>query len=65
MTIQQKTFGIRNRITDRFGKPLDRLWLGGVVAVNALAWAILGAQYIATFLVGSFFFFTLCFRAQI
>ena len=59
------TSGVHNRLVARFSKPLDRLWLGGVLAVNALVWAFLGAQYIATFLVGYFFVFVLCFRARI
>jgi len=62
---ETKTPRAHNRLADRFSKPIDRLWLGGVLAVNALVWAILGAQYIATFLVGYLFVFVLCFRARI
>lgn len=65
MTAKAKTSGNHNRLAARFSKPLDRIWLGGILAVNALVWAILGAQYIATFLVGYFFVFVLCFRARI
>lgn len=65
MMTEAKTIDGRNRLADRFDKPLDRLWLGGIVAVNTLVWAFLGAQYIATFLVGYFFVFALRFRARI
>lgn len=65
MTVETKTSGIHNWLAERLSKPLDRLWLGGVVAVNVLVWAFLGAQYIATFLIGYFFVFALCFRAPI
>lgn len=65
MTVKTKATAFHGRLTERFGKPLDRLWLGGALAVNALVWAFLGHQYIATFLVSYFFVFALCFRAQI
>ena len=62
---QTNTPESRNWLAGRLSKRIDRFWLSGVVAVNVLAWVLLGVQYIATFLIGYFFVFTLCFRTQI
>jgi len=62
---ETKTSAGSDRIADRFGKPLDRLWLGGIVTVNALAWAVFGMQYIGLALIAYCFVFVLVLRRRI
>ncbi|MDD9858361.1 MAG: hypothetical protein OXU96_09990 [Gammaproteobacteria bacterium] len=65
MIEETKTSVIHNWIAERLSKPLDRLWLGGVLAVNALVWAAFGVQYIGLALIAYCFIFVLVLRRRI
>lgn len=65
MTVETKTSGIHNWLAERLSKPLDRLWLGGVVAVNVLVWAAFGMKYIGLALIAYCFIFVLVLRRRI
>jgi len=65
MTVETKTPGIHNWLAERLSKPLDRLWLGGVLAVNGLVWAAFGMKYIGLALVAYCFIFVLALRRRI
>jgi len=65
MTVKTKATAFHGRLTERFGKPLDRLWMGGALAVNALVWAVFGMKYIGLALVAYCFIFVLALRRRI
>jgi len=61
MQADTKIPGVHNR----FKKPLDRLWLSGIVTVNVLVWTAFGMQYIGLALIAYCFVFMLAMRRRI
>ena len=56
---------LRRWFSNRLENRIDRLWLGGVLAVAALTWEVLGMRYIALFLIGYFYVFALVARKKV